>query len=782
LPPIERRAVAVKIIDHPDMPEHNERLIGMHVGSGMIGGRDRAVPKLIRSVIPGAVLAAAVAVAVGAAPAATASAGPAQGSPAAGNTTPAQATPAVLECGAGAALTRPASLILTCADDGELAEQLQWSSWTASQATASGIVTWRNCVSLCADARQWKSAAADITLTDPVSEPGEGLLFTQINLNVTGPTPAGFQRTLSFDDTPAPAEPSAPSTPPPATSPAVVQPASAPSGTLSYARIEGFWDIAGGPTAKDHIPGHGTYTDSQVAAAITGAESSFLPGVIQPDVDYCDAGADKAGWGLWQITCGNSVPKFGKDFQVLDPWNNAEAAVSKCHQDVKDGHNCFSPWATWASGTYTQFLEHTAADRKLTDPGEYVQVNATPPGTPKRPAAHPGSKFGPKLPATTKKAAPPQAAFAASVDFLLQEQPVVFDGSGSKPGPGSKIKSYSWTLGDGTTASGAKASHAFVTSANVTVTLMVTDTDGLHSSVSHSYFVLPSDSSASNYVAGAANQEHLFYRSSAGALDQDWLSATKWSHKALPGSPAADPVTLNYAGQEHVFYIGAGGAIDQDTWNGKAWVRQTPAGESRQGQRPGRHRLRVQQRHCPAARVLHRKQRQAPADLLDREGLGQPDPGREAGGRQPDRLVPVPGGRHAAAARVLYRGPRYLAADLVGRKVLGHPDPARQARGRAEHAGRLGLHGQRPDAAARLLHRGQRHLAPDLVDREGLGHPEAARLPGLVRGPGHLRLCPGPGACVLHRSREHLAADLVGREVLGHPEAAGQRGQGAGNQ
>ena len=545
--------------------------------AGISGWRDRTVRRLIRSIIPGVVLAAAV----GTAPAAAASAGLAQGTLTAGNTAQGQAIPAVLECGAGAALTRPASLILTCADDGELAEHLQWSSWTASQATATGAVTWRNCVTMCADATQWKSTAADITLTGPVSEPGEGLLFTRLDLNVTGPTPAGFQRTLSFSEAPVPAVPSAPSISQQATtSPAVVQPAAAPSGTLSYAKIEGFWDIAGGPTGRDHIPGHGTYTDSQVAAAITGAESSFLPGVIQPDVDYCGAGSDRAGWGLWQITCGNSVPKFGKDFEVLDPWNNAEAAVYKCDQDMKDGSDCFSPWATWASGKYLQFLQHTAADKKLTDPGEYKQVNSTPPGTPKRPAAHPGSKSGPKMPAT--KPAPPKVAFTSSMNFLLQEQPAVFNGSASKPG-GSKIKSYSWNLGDGTTASGAKATHAFVTSAEVTVTLTVTDTDGQHSSVSHSYFVMPSDSSASSYIAGAGDQEHLFYESSAGALDQDWLSAKKWSNEALPGSAVADPVTLNYASQEHVFYIGKGGAIEQDTWNGKAWVRQTLPGKAATG-------------------------------------------------------------------------------------------------------------------------------------------------------------------------------------------------------
>jgi hypothetical protein len=524
--------------------------------------------KLHRSLIPAAVLVAAL----GTGTAAGASAAVAQRDAA-----PGTASPAVMICGTGPAVTRPASLILTCADDGELAEHLAWSSWTASQATATGVVTWRDCESLCADARQWESTSAEVTLTDPVNEPGIGVLFTRLNLNVTGSTPPGFQRTLAFSEAPVPAMPSAPAS---GESPAPGEgtgPAAAPSGSLDYARIEGYWVIAGGPDGSA-----GAYTQAQVAAAITGAESSFLPGIIQPDVDYCGGGADRAGWGLWQITCGNSVAQFGRDFQILDPWNNAEAAVYKCKQDEAAGYNCFTPWSTWASGAYLQFLKHTAPNRKITDPGEYVQINATPPGTPEYPKAHPGSHHGPPMPGSA-----PKAAFAPSVNYLLQDQPVVFNGSGSKAGNGGKIASYSWKFGDGATASGAEPTHEFVTSAEVSVTLTVTDSDGLRNSVSHSYFVLPGDSSASNYVAGSENQEHVFYESSAGALEQSWFNTKQWANQTLTGSPQADPVTLNYQGEEHVFDIGSGGAIEQNYWNGSAWVHQALPGTAAKGSQLG---------------------------------------------------------------------------------------------------------------------------------------------------------------------------------------------------
>jgi hypothetical protein len=281
-------------------------------------------------------------------------------------------------------------MILTCADDGELVKQLDWSSWSRTRATATGIVTWRACSAACADSKRWDRASADVTLTDPVSEPGKGVLFTRLTLHVTGSTPRGFLRNLAFNEAPVPAVPPAAEKRAPRSA---LVPSAAPSGTLGYAQIEGFWDAAGGPTASQ-----GGNTDDQIAAAITGAESSFEPGIIQSGVDYCGAGSDRAGWGLWQITCGNSVPAFGTDFQLLDPWNNAEAAVSKYKADVSAGFNGFDPWATFTSGAYKNFLQQTGADRSVTDPGEYVHINPIPSGTPATPAPDPGGTFGPPMP------------------------------------------------------------------------------------------------------------------------------------------------------------------------------------------------------------------------------------------------------------------------------------------------------------------------------------------------------------------------------------------------
>jgi hypothetical protein len=297
----------------------------------------------------------------------------------------ASVSPAVEVCGAGAATERPGSMVLTCADNGELAENLVWSSWTGTSATATGTVTWRACAADCATATTWDSTSADVTLTDPVSEAGNQVLFTKLELNVTGSTPKGFMRQLTFNEAPvsATATPVAPAIPAPnaAVDPAQEISPAAASGTLAYSHIEGFWIDAGGPSSV-----------AETAAAITGAESSFEPGIIQQGVAYCGAGADRAGWGLWQITCGNSVPAYGTDFQVLDPWNNAEAAVSKY-----DDAGGFSPWSTYTSGAYENYLENVSADTSLTDPGEYDQAGSTPSGTPSSPAANPGSTYGPGI-------------------------------------------------------------------------------------------------------------------------------------------------------------------------------------------------------------------------------------------------------------------------------------------------------------------------------------------------------------------------------------------------
>ncbi|MGH3165957.1 MAG: hypothetical protein ACRDN0_08685 [Trebonia sp.] len=290
----------------------------------------------------------------------------------------AEASPAVEDCGTGAALTRPSSLILACADGRMVAGQLRWQTWDAAEATATATVTWLT------SPAQRHHTSADVTLSTPVREADGKILFTRLSLRVTGATPSGFIRDVTFSEAPVSEAPA--SEAPVSESPAASIPATAPSsspetsaaasGTLNTAAIGGYWELAGGASSA-----------AETAEAITGAESSFQPGIIQAGEPY-----STTGWGLWQITPGDSLPGYGEDYQLLDPWNNAEVAVSK--YDDADG---FSPWTTYDDGVYKNYLQYASTPNTvLTDPGQYDPINSAPSGT--HNSSDPGSTYGPAIP------------------------------------------------------------------------------------------------------------------------------------------------------------------------------------------------------------------------------------------------------------------------------------------------------------------------------------------------------------------------------------------------
>ena len=79
---------------------------------------------------------------------------------------------------------------------------------------------------------------------------------------------------------------------------------------------------------------------------------------------------------------------------------------------------------------------------------------------------------------------PPTAVLATSTAAGPAPLAVSFDGSSSKAASGSTIASYAWSFGDGSTASGAMASHSFTSAGTYTATLTVTDNKGLTDSTS----------------------------------------------------------------------------------------------------------------------------------------------------------------------------------------------------------------------------------------------------------------------------------------------------------
>ena len=72
----------------------------------------------------------------------------------------------------------------------------------------------------------------------------------------------------------------------------------------------------------------------------------------------------------------------------------------------------------------------------------------------------------------------PVAAIVTSPSSPIVGQTVNFNGATSKPAAGRTIRSFEWDFGDGTSAGGPQASHAYSTAGTYTVILTVTDDAG----------------------------------------------------------------------------------------------------------------------------------------------------------------------------------------------------------------------------------------------------------------------------------------------------------------
>ncbi|RKT78480.1 PKD repeat protein [Terracoccus luteus] len=95
----------------------------------------------------------------------------------------------------------------------------------------------------------------------------------------------------------------------------------------------------------------------------------------------------------------------------------------------------------------------------------------------------------------------PVAAFAASVDNLV----AAFDGSGSSDTDGS-VASYAWDFGDGQTSTEQKPTHTYAARGSYTVTLVVTDNQGLASAaVTKSISASPNAAPVASFSADVKN-------------------------------------------------------------------------------------------------------------------------------------------------------------------------------------------------------------------------------------------------------------------------------------
>jgi hypothetical protein len=83
-----------------------------------------------------------------------------------------------------------------------------------------------------------------------------------------------------------------------------------------------------------------------IATSITEPESARIQDNVQQGQPYATT-----GWGLWQITPGDSEPQFGINNAMLDGLNNARAAHAKWV-----GAGGFSPWTTWEHGLNQPYI------------------------------------------------------------------------------------------------------------------------------------------------------------------------------------------------------------------------------------------------------------------------------------------------------------------------------------------------------------------------------------------------------------------------------------------
>jgi hypothetical protein len=83
----------------------------------------------------------------------------------------------------------PRSITVACADHGIGAQDLTWSSWTSTEANATGEVWWNDCTPDCANG-VFKNYPATISLSDVRPSP-DGPAFTMLTATYEGAQPNG---------------------------------------------------------------------------------------------------------------------------------------------------------------------------------------------------------------------------------------------------------------------------------------------------------------------------------------------------------------------------------------------------------------------------------------------------------------------------------------------------------------------------------------------------------------------------------------------------------------
>jgi Lysozyme like domain len=145
---------------------------------------------------------------------------------------------------------------------------------------------------------------------------------------------------------------------------------------FTYPQLEGEWIAAGGGAAQ-----------APLAAAIAEAESGGNPLAAYPGTTVKPGqGSPTDATGLWQIL---GPPAGFSASQLTNPLENARMAVAK----YKGAGNSFTPWVTYTTGAYRQFLQ-SGVGPAAPPPGSAPGPAGTGTGGPK-PTSVPTSSAGP---------------------------------------------------------------------------------------------------------------------------------------------------------------------------------------------------------------------------------------------------------------------------------------------------------------------------------------------------------------------------------------------------
>jgi hypothetical protein len=127
------------------------------------------------------------------APAATTAPAPTSGTAPAATTAPPAAAPVDAQVEVYGNCTtptvEPAEIVLACADYGAMLDGLDWTSWTATSATAVGTLEYNDCTPSCAAGHHHDIPGTRVTLTVPVPRAGGQLLWSRVQ---ESPQPPGY--------------------------------------------------------------------------------------------------------------------------------------------------------------------------------------------------------------------------------------------------------------------------------------------------------------------------------------------------------------------------------------------------------------------------------------------------------------------------------------------------------------------------------------------------------------------------------------------------------------